>query len=46
MQTLKLVEGTMYDYLTADDQLAIGGVLTLAEIAEDISTTEVEEPER
>lgn len=45
LQALNLVEGTLNDYLTVDDELATGGTRSLAEIAADVLTKEVEEPE-
>ena len=45
LESMKLVEGGLDEYLAVDDHLATGGKRTLAEIAADVSTTEVEEPE-
>lgn len=43
LQGMELAEGTLDEYLAVDDQLAIGGTLTLAEIAADVSTADVVE---
>jgi hypothetical protein len=44
LQRMDLAVGTLEDYLRVDNQLAVGGTLTLAEMAADV-LTEVEEPE-
>lgn len=41
LQANSEVEGTVTDYLAVDEQLATGGVLTLAEIAEDVASKDV-----
>ena len=45
MQRVDLAEGTLDEYLAVDVQLATGGARTLAEIAVDVSTMEMEEAE-
>jgi hypothetical protein len=39
------VEGNLAEYLAVDEQLETGGTLSLAEIAEDVSSMEVEAAE-
>jgi hypothetical protein len=45
LQRLELMEGSLNEYLAVDDELAVGGTRTLAEIAADVKTTEVDETE-
>lgn len=45
LEAMEVVEGGLNDYLAVDDQLAVGGTRTLAEIAADVSTAEVEDLE-
>uniref|UniRef100_A0A915EID3 DDE-1 domain-containing protein n=1 Tax=Ditylenchus dipsaci TaxID=166011 RepID=A0A915EID3_9BILA len=45
LQQMNLAEGTLQEYLGVDDQLTTGGSRSLAEIAEEVSNVNVEEPE-
>uniref|UniRef100_A0A915D8W6 DDE-1 domain-containing protein n=1 Tax=Ditylenchus dipsaci TaxID=166011 RepID=A0A915D8W6_9BILA len=42
LQAMELVDGEFDDYLAVDDQLAIGGTLSLADIVAGVSRTEIE----
>lgn len=42
LQAVELVQGDLQDYLNVDDQVVVGGTLTLAEIAAEISRPEAD----